>query len=1264
MKFITRNNLESWADTTFSKSALPYLVSRLVRAITPDSTKADLPSGSATYIGGWDGVVNCETETAYVPQGTSLWEFGTSSDCKGKADGDYDKRKKNPLGFTPSETVFIFVTPRLWTKKNEWITAKKAENLWKDVKVYDSVDLEQWLDNALSVSRWFASQDGVGAYPFDGIMTADEFWEEWSVGPKGLVLLPEIIIAGREYEKDLMCSTLQGEPTIKGIKASTKNEAIAFIIASAKTFQPAEADRFFSKTLIVDTEGNFRGIRINTNTALNLIPRFDNANPLYAAVPKGHHVLVPLGADDDFNQETITLPTIDRDGQINSLIKSGILREDAEKFSRESGRDITILKKLLGFPHYKAKWIENENIREIIPAFLLGRWNETFIGDIELIEKLSEQKYPDYLVILNKWKNFEESPIIQIGETWRLTSPLDLWTNLSFQLTPKDFQKIQECFSLAFKNGNPIIEPEGKSSLLAYFNKKNKYSNWSREGLTQSLILAGRLNGVKILNLNNPQKWVDDIIFNLLKDASGEMWISINRELPLIAEASPDSFLKAVKNSLTKEQAEIMDMFKEEDGFLSKTSHHTGLLWALESLAWLPEYLRDVSLILLKLSRLDPGGSLSNRPLNSISEIFKPWHYQTLASYDERIEILKYVTGKEKESGWELLIRMLPDYHGVAQPTQKMRWRMFDKNTKLTYTYKEIWNTYSIVVEMLINLFDNNEEKLSQLIKETTNLKPNDRKIILDWADRVYLNVEQKTFKTWETIREILNRHRSYPDTDWALPESELLQLENLYIKLQPTDIINKYIWLFNNQWPQFPEGSKYVNDEFETRHEQQQKRINEARKSAVTFFLQELGLHTTLELRRQVKEFWLLGGALAEVITNKDDIHIVCECLYDDKNLIGFAHNFIYRKSIIEDFDWIMSLFKELQEKKYSNKALSDILVPLNQNLELWDYVSKLDEDIQNKYWQNINPHFYHNTDEEKAFGVKMLLKHKRFFSAIDITSSFTNKIPSNLLSEMLKKAATEKANERPHFRDYEIGQIFEELDKRTDIEKSTLIDLEWLYLPILAAHGTIRNPKSLREELSKNPDFFIEILKWIYIPQDKSLLDKERDGISEEVIQINAKQAYHLLHSWKEIPGMKEDNTIEEVVLKEWILKVRFLAEENSRLNFADSEIGKVLAQYPENISLWPQETIFQIIEEINTESLKRGYSSALFNKRGSSSRGVFDGGDIEREKAAYFENLANEFNNKYPNVAEIFRQLQNGYLEEAKRMDEEAKRSRLEY
>lgn len=1264
MKLVTRDNLESWAKTTFSKSALPYLISRLVRATTPISTKADFPSGSATFIGGWDGVVSCEVETPYVPQGVSLWEFGTTDDCKGKADDDYDKRKNNPEGYNPSECTFVFVTPRLWTKKTKWVKAKKTENFWKDVIVYDAIDIEQWLDNALSVSRWFASQDGVDSYPFDGIMTADEFWEEWSIGGKGLELLPECIISGREYEKNQLLSALQGEPTIKGVKASTKNEAIAFIIASAKTFPIEEADRFFSKSLIVDTEGNFRGIRINTNSPLNLIPRFDEAQPLYSAVSKGHHVLVPLGADDEFNQETITLPIIDKFGQVKSLVESGIPETDAEKFSREAGRNITILKKLLGFPYTKAKWMENENIREIIPALLIGRWNETFVGDIELIEMLSGQKYSEYVVTLNRWKNFEESPVIQIGETWRLTSPLDLWTNLSFFLTPKDFEVLQECFGLAFRNGNPTIEPEDENSFSAYFSKRKKYSKWSREGLVQSLILIGRLNDVKISNLKNPQSFVDALIFDLLDNASGEMWISVDHELPLIAEASPESFLSAVKKSLAKEQPEIMDMFIEEDGFIDKTSHHTGLLWALESLAWLPEYLLDSSLILLTLSRLDPGGRLSNRPSNSIAEIFKPWHYQTLASFDERTKVLRYITKKERKSGWSLLIRMLPDRHGIAHPTHKMRWRIFDKNINLSYTYEEIWKTHSEVIEMLISIFDNDELKFAQLIEEIPNLSSQDRKRVLEWAESIYENVEQIDFSSWESIRKILNQHRSHPDTDWALPESELVKLEALYNKLQPMDTINKYIWLFNDHWPDFPEGFKYVENDYKERHIQQQNRINAEREKAIIILREELGLRRTLDLRKKVKEPWHLGSALAGIISTQDEVLKVCECLYDDKSTIGFIHNFIYQKSRHEDFTWVKSLILDLQEHGYSNKAISNALIPLNQNQQLWDFIASLSEEIENEYWKNVNPNFYGVSENEITFGINKLIKYKRFFSAIDVSSHFIEILPSNLLSEILFKSGTEESNEAPRFKGYEIERIFDELDKRKDIDKSTIIKLEWLFLPILDSYGTRRNPKVLEEELTTNPEFFIEILKWVYLPKDRALLDKEREGLSDDLIQNRAKQAYHLLHSWKKIPGMKEDKSIDAPTLQEWVVKVRQLAKAVDRLEVADSEIGKILAQYPENIPEWPQEAIFQTIEEINTRSIKSGYSTAMFNKRGSTTRGPYDGGNIERAKARYFEKLETNFQYKYPNVAEIFKHMKQRYLEDAKREDEEAQRNKLEY
>ncbi len=271
---------------------------------------------------------------------------------------------------------------------------------------------------------------------------------------------------------------------------------------------------------------------------------------------------------------------------------------------------------------------------------------------------------------------------------------------------------------------------------------------------------------------------------------------------------------------------------------------------------------------------------------------------------------------------------------------------------------------------------------------------------------------------------------------------------------------------------------------------------------------------------------------------------------------------------------------------------------------------------------------------------------------------------MPTNLLAQLLKKAVTEEAKEPLSFKGYEIERIFETLDNRNDLDKGILINLEWLYLPFLDSNGTNRNTKVLEQELTRSPEFFVDVLKWIYMPKDKEKIEEERKGLSDEVVQNRAKQAYHLLHSWKKIPGMNSDNSIDKAVLMEWINKVRTLAEEQNRLEAADMHIGQVLAEYPENVAEWPQLIIFQVIEEINTDSIKGNYSSAMFNKRGSSSRGAFDGGDIERDKASYFEKLANDIENKYPNVAEIFKQLAEGYLIDAKRRDDQAKRDRLEH
>lgn len=1252
---ITRDQLAAWADTPESKANFPHLISRLIRVTTTKDTKVNIPWGSATYIGGWDGIVDSKEKTRYVPEGISLWELGTNRDPESKANADYKKRVDESLGYPHEDATFVFVTPRTWTKKEEWVKRKKEEKKWKDVIVYDGISLEQWLDEAPAVSRWFASQGYAGVYSSDGVITADEYWEEWSCSGQ-LELTPDCVLAGREVAKGTLIRRLGEDPSIIGVRASTKGEAIAFILAAMKASDSEESGRFFSTTLIIDQEDRFRSVSSSTQHALTLILRFDSVEPLGVATKNGHHVLVPLGADDVFSPDLITLPAVDRDALIEALVASGLSRTKASKYTKESGHDITILKKLLGFPSYGAAWINTQPIRELIPALLLGRWDESYPGDIELLEKLSGTSYDQYKGLLGRWLHLPESPLKKIGETWRLTSPLDLWRSISVHLTDQDFQLLEECFIQVYHSGNPVLASQ--MDLPDYISKKRTYSDWVREGLAQSLILISIPQvGVR---LRYPQSWVDRIIGGLLSKASGEMWVSINRELPLIAEASPQVFLESVSRSLSHQPSEIMDMFKEELGFVGSVSHHTGLLWALEELAWMPLYFKNACLLLHKLATLDPGGSLANRPLNSLTEIFKAWHYQTLAPYAERVKVLKEMLPKNVDVSWKLLKRLLPSCSSeTAFLTHRMRWRMFWEEINISYTYQERFDMYSEVVDMLIGLCDGDETRFSDLIEAALQCRPRDQERILEWAQETVGSIEHKKGQAWHTLRRILNQHKQYPDTDWALKGDELSPFEQLYIQLQPEDVQVRNVWLFNEDYrTQMIDPATAVPFAMD-RYEEIVEQVATSRERAVAELVGELGVERVLELRLEVKYPWYLGEALAKVVKEKQDLQYIWQCLEDDTPLIAFAHGFISQKLRCEDFSWMQALVQELLEKGYSDKAVANALFPVRLGQELWNYIDSLGEGVQREYWLRMRPYFNGLTDEEIIVCISKLLQYRRFSSVVEVAWCNLTPIPSDMLIDILSGWGQEPRC----LTGYGIQGVFEELNQRADVDKATYLELETLYLPLLTRKGTQAGVPHLEEELASNPESFVQLLKWLYQPKNKDRQREEQEGLSAEQRQNAAERSYLMLETWKKIPGIQEDGTIDGTKLREWIDAARALARECDRLEVADMHIGQLLAKYPEDSPYWPERKIFQVIEDINTEELKEGYLVGMWNKQGVTTRGAFDGGGIEHERAEYFGKLASELMCDYPNVSEVFWRLQDDYGRLGNRYDEMAERDRLE-
>ena len=294
---------------------------------------------------GWDGIAEAGQADAFVPAGTSGWELGVEKNPQKKAEEEFGKRAKAPLGLDSKQTTFVFVTPRKWQKKAEWRRSKEALGEWKGVRVYDSASLEEWLEQSPAVDAWLAGV--LGKKPTD-LTAMDEYWANLQAVTDPS-LKPEVFLASREEEIKKLDDWLAGPPGALVIEARSPVEALEFVAAYSR--DPSREGWFAARALIVEGRDAWRNVVASTDAGLLLIPHPSLAiepEMVAEAVRRGHRVLVCSNQTPRERVETLRLPRAYRHDLEKALRSSGLDEEKASRFAREAGGSLTVLKRLLG----------------------------------------------------------------------------------------------------------------------------------------------------------------------------------------------------------------------------------------------------------------------------------------------------------------------------------------------------------------------------------------------------------------------------------------------------------------------------------------------------------------------------------------------------------------------------------------------------------------------------------------------------------------------------------------------------------------------------------------------------------------------------------------------------------------------------------------------------------------------------------------------------------------------------------------------------
>lgn len=1254
MKWIDSTHLNQWASRREAQGLLPHLIRRLILAYHEPQTLS-FPAGDAVWIPGFDGILEITQTSLYAPAGKSVWECGCGQDPKSKANSDYKKRSENPLAAKREETTFIFVTPRIFSDKEQWAEEKKAEGLWNDVRAYDATDLECWIEDAPAVGAWIAKQ--LGIFTAD-ITSADDIKEEWasiSTPPINIA----IVLAGREQERTPIVGWLNQDPATINVQAPTKREAVLFLLAVASQLSKDQADEFFSRCVVVSSPDAFRQIALSKRPLI-IIPDFEtNGSMFLKAVHSGHHVYIPLDPTNTVNNNRLTLSRLGRDGFVSCLKDSGFPDKMAEELNRETGRSLSALERKVAAASDQPPWAQLPKVHDLIPILLAGRWAESSQKDPDVLAQLAGADYSMVQRVSSDLAAQPDAPVCNIGGNWRLLSPIDAWFAAAPFITKEEMDRFRNTAINVLSQRDPFLDLEkDKRYMASFYGKEPPYSKLLREGLCQTLILIAVYGENSLKCVEASQAWVDGVVRELLHEASTDRWFSLAHIIRFLAEASPLAFMDALDHSLQSESKDVMSLFKDEGDLFTSSCHHADTLWALEMMAWEPEYLGRAALLLAKLATWDEGSRYTNRPANSLRDIFLLWKPQTSASFDQQVEVLKLLVSNQPQIGWNLLLKLLPDHHSSTSPTHRPRWRELNTQEPIVTRFDYFKHSVSIF-DILLTHVGVDGTRWAELLDEALTL-PTEYGRAIDQLEDCLDNVQTGKNDLWEKLRRILHHHRTYKDADWSISEALLKRLDSLYSKLTPSGLYESNFWLFTSCGPEFPDG-KFYGD-----YEANEKRANEARVSALNSIMDEGGIAAVIEFSQNVDAPRYAGHALSSItLTPEDEDKLFGLLLSDNLAIRELPENYVWHKAQASP-DWVDGQYRLIEAKEWSAEKIAHFFLSLPQKLPTWNSLATFGEEAENIYWKIFNDRIHPRDVDAYSYAITKLLEAKRPVVALNLVwmgaEELSTKQITDILLALLENPPSEE--ERGQINSHEVTELFKTLSTCSDIEKDLYLQLEWAYLPILSSVGSQCGPVALCREMASNPSFFSEVLSYVYRPEDYAAAEPPSPDEKKKML---AEHGHDLLRSWNIVPGHTPNgDSIDFDKLLEWTTAARSLCKENGRLKVCDIHIGHVLAKAPQDKAAvtWPPEYVCKLIDVIESDKIEHGFEIQVHNNRGVTTRGFCEGGGQERSLAEKYRRWAHQIASQFPRTAKCLNVIATSYEHQAQRVDKEAEWQSLEY
>ncbi len=1257
---ITASQIVEWVNTNSKEAqiSLPRLIRRL--CYDPSETKAlSFPAGDSTYKPGWDGISHRDKGNAWVPEGTSYWEMGCDKGITSKAHSDLSKRTASTPEEIRKKSHFIFVTPRRWSNKDKWIKENSTINEWKGIKAFDADDLEQWLEQNPVVSQQFAEELGIYGY---GVESLEKNWLRWSAQCSPAIT-SNAFFRDRKELKESFISCIRNKlldkslPRIINVKAESIEEAVAFatcsILSSSDLRDQALCITSPNGWKYIDTN---KQINISISTCSETSSAFPANNEFITIIPSlsgGSHNRSKSTHNDMFVLNRISIYEFEK-----SLIDIGIEESDSKRFALTTGRSWTIYRRRFAtnLAIKNPDWIDSNEAKSLAAVCLLGDWSQANENDRKIIERLSRSTYDDFEKNLLHLSKVNDSPLIRIGDIWKAKSPLELLDLFGERVTSDQLDEFFKIAEEILLPPDPKLElPESQRHAAQIYRKTRPHSGLLIESLCDSLVkLSARGSDMPGLQSKDICVRVDNLIYKLFNDANSTRWLSLASLLPELAEASPDSFITSIEKSLNIENPPIFQLILEtnnsDSSGITGICWHSGLLWALERLAWSPRRMARVALILAKLTHVEYKSNWSNKPLSSLVGIFRTWLPQTAATCQQRLESLELIVKKDPDAAFDLTLSLCDRGQQFVTPAASPSWRDDNSGTRSAITHDEVYTVYRSAKKHLYDLCKNNALRISRALNDSIGKDKDDISsmlpLIAEVSDKLK-NEDRESIR--KRLRDIIHWHTNYDDTPKEELDIWIDSIEACYTSLAPQDPVDKNKWLFEAHFVQLPEDKEDISHRGETLLQRRIEALNE--------IYNMTGFGGIEDLIKKCEDSYTVGSVVVKC--NFRDINWSNWILNNSSDFCSGSKTSIFTHGLllsieIEEVTSILQATLKSPREKWPLSRVSNLFTISPRTPEIWSLLERNNCNLEKLYWNSVEPPQFLES-EALIFSINKFLQYERPRSALQCCQYKLEDVDPTVLLEILQEVSKGKESNRNLIQGWHLGKAIDRLEQSEEIDRDKLMSIEFSLFPALM-YSAEDKPLTLYRKITSDPKLLSELICICYKPRNS-----KRDEAPNAAL---VETAHSVLNECKKIPSRNKE-IINYESLESFVDDVRAICSKKDRLAVSDHILGEMLARSPsDDNDQWPCLVVRDLLDRPEMEEVRNGFRLGIFNKRGVTTRMPTDGGIQERELAAYYYRQAERCRISHPFVAATLDESAKNYEYHGRLEDESASLSKETY